>query len=166
MKNSTKILLLALAAIVLVSTVAVLIPRAARAHEGESTLVIADGYPRYPWVFSCQPNASGLNTVECGTNAPAGAALVIQNVSISAILSAPGAPVFIQVSTTVNGSPNVYNTTATPPATLVQLWASTPLTIYADPKASINILAVVPSSTFATSSDVAIFLEGYYVKLR
>jgi hypothetical protein len=84
MKNSAKIALVALAAIVLVSTVAVLTPRATHASATPAPIIILADAARIPWVTSCDATpASSSGYASCTTSAiPAGHEFVIQTVTI------------------------------------------------------------------------------------
>ncbi|MGO8734794.1 MAG: hypothetical protein ACLQVM_18615 [Terriglobia bacterium] len=82
MKNSTKMVLVALAAIVLLSTVAILTPRATHVLAAGPT-TITYNMPRNPWTSYCAPPAAPPNIyyTSCTITAPSGGELVIQMIS-------------------------------------------------------------------------------------
>jgi len=80
MKNLTKLVFLAVAAIALVSTVAVLIPRAVRAAVAQLVQDV-DSPPRNAWVGSCQMPAAAVSFNDCTIAAEPGQVITIQTVT-------------------------------------------------------------------------------------
>jgi hypothetical protein len=169
MKNSTKIVLVALAAIALVSTVAVLIPRAT--HVLAATTTLSATSPRTPWANYCAPIEGVLETyvASCTITAPSGGELVIQ--MISGFQFAPLAShLTAQVLTVVRGSPTAINWTTWLARPVVinghdlYDW-SYPITLYADPGSTITVQLVNQTTQPLplTSSNARITMVGYYV---
>jgi hypothetical protein len=69
MKNLTKAVLVVLAAVVLVSTVAVLTPRAVHALTAQLVQNV-DSPPRNPWAGSCTISNTGASTALCPIDTP------------------------------------------------------------------------------------------------
>lgn len=124
MKNSTKIVLVALAAILLVSTVAVLAPRATHANTTRPPITFSPTAERTPWVTGCLLQWASPGPF-CNTPpTPAGHEVVIQSLSFMAcdpeITLASGITqplLFPTIYTTTGGNTRVpWRTTIVPPS--------------------------------------------------
>ena len=165
MKNSTKIVLVGLAAIVLVSTFAVLTPR--------TTDVLASGpvsipynSTRTPWTSYCAPPAAPPNIyyTSCTITAPSGGELVIQ--LISGFQIAPD-PTLLTVGVATNLTAPVASwTTMLAPVDIqgndYYYW-SYPVTLYANPGTTITVTLVNQNGHPLTTLNARVALTGYYV---
>jgi hypothetical protein len=103
MKNLTKILLLVVSAIVVVSTAGVLTPRVVKAVT--ATLVQnVDSPARNAYLASCYI-ASGYSNTSCAFTTPAGKEVVIQTVSFTGATNVSITTLDLTVVTTINGQP-------------------------------------------------------------
>ena len=167
MKNSTKIVLVALAAIMLVSTVAVLTRRATHVL-ASGPVSIPYNSTRTPWTSYCAPPAAPPNIyyTSCTMTAPSGGELVIQMISGLQITPAPtrlqarvdtslGVLVWTTLLAPVNlpgvGSNNDY-----------YFW-SYPVSLYADPGTTITVTLVNENGRPLTTLEARVTLVGYYV---
>ena len=136
MKNAIKIALLALAAIVLVATVAVLAPRTSHAHTDSKTIAFSPTAARIPWVSTCVFNTLlDSYSTECTTPpTPGGFEVVIQTVIFNV------SPIIITSSTSPPLTPApVLGTTVT------TVTSGTPAVWTDRPSAARTIAAGVPS---------------------
>ena len=143
MKNSTKIVLVALAAIVLVSTVAVLTLRGTHVLATTYVQPISPTALRTPWSATCTPQTAGPGYSKCTIPAPANAALVIQ--SISALNTHAHNTRVMLVVTTMGGNTLMpwCITTApvhTSPGYYTYCWSELVM-LYADPGSTITVNA-------------------------
>jgi hypothetical protein len=141
MKNSTKIVLVALAAIVLVSTVAVLTLRGT--HVLAASYAIPPTALRTPWSATCTPQTAGPGYSQCTITAPANAALVIQTIS-AFNMHAHNTRVMLVVVTMGGNTPMPWYITTAPvhtsPGFYTYCWSEL-VTLYADPGSTITVSA-------------------------
>lgn len=174
MKNSTKIVLVALAAIVLVTTVAVLAPRAVHAVAVVATLVEdVDSPARHPWAATCSGAlVENYYAQRCTVAVPAGYEYVIQTISISGPpYATPSPPIYAYVSTSVGGV-TAWWQGISPTEALFQYEASyfiaewtASTTLYADPGTSIACNWAEFVTTPAYLGPPICYLTGYAVKI-
>jgi len=165
MKNSTKIILVALAAIVLVSTFGVLTRRTTHVLAAGPT-TITYNTPRNPWASYCAPPAAAPNIyyTSCTIVAPSGGELVIQ--LISGFQIAPD-PTLLTVGVTTNLTAPVPSwTTMLAPVDIqgndYYYW-SYPVTLYANPGTTITVNLVNQNGHPLTTLNSRVTLVGYYV---
>jgi hypothetical protein len=174
MKNSTKIVLVALAAIVLVSAVLVVIAPAV--HAGSATPVLSEPYPRYPWAASCTPISPGTPlayTLSCTVEVPPRYEVVIQTISITGpSLANPYPPILGSVTTTTGGQSALWQ--GSPPTGPLPLvggsiaeWSAS-TTLYGDPGTLITCTLVFPGYTFTAGKDyeASCNLSGYSIRTQ
>jgi archaellin len=168
MKNSTKMVLVALAAIVLVSTVAILTPRATHVLAAGPT-TITYNMPRKPWTSYCAPPAAPPNIyyTSCTITAPSGGELVIQMISGYQIAPVPTrlqAQVSTQVAPAIGPTINWF--TMLSPVDIqgsdYYYW-SYPVTLYADPGTTITVTLVNQNGHPLTTLNARVAMTGYYV---
>ena len=179
MKKSTKIVLVALAAILLVSTVAVLAPRATHANTTPQPITFSPTADRIPWVTACGPKLvpDGLFCVTPPT--PAGYEVVIQSLSFMAcdpeinLASGITQPLlFPRLNTTTGGNPNAIWVTTLVPPLLSGNYYSAQFTfqtnIYVDPDTNIGVWLGFDSATgtIVSYGPASAILQGYAVKLE
>jgi hypothetical protein len=163
MKNLTRIVLIALAAAVLVSTVAVLTRRAVHAT---SYTVDPTGL-RTPWTANCALVSSDDSVVaSCSVTAPKGAELVIQTVSFSVITTTPSTVLMESVVSTAHAGTDLWIgqtvSTADRVAGLYRSFNNASTTLYADPGTSVTC-NLEEDTHVDFSSQQACYLSGYYV---
>jgi len=170
MKNSTKVVLVALAATGLVITVAVLRPRGVHALP----TAVNPTSPRTPWSGSCttSPTFEPLVATCNITTVPADAELVVTNISFSDTTSTPSATVCGFLYTTSGGLTDVdpwmncsESTREMIPfsssAGQFGVFLTTPATFYVDPGAVIHFVVEAHHQANLVGT-VTVF--GYYVE--
>jgi hypothetical protein len=170
MKNSTKIVLAALAAIVLVSTFAFLTRRRTHALAAGPVPIPYNG-ARYPWTSYCAPLSPSPATynASCTFTAPSGGELVIQMISGYQIAPVPTrlqAQVSTQVAPAIGPTINWF--TMLSPVDIqgsdYYYW-SYPVTLYADPGTTITVTLVNQNGHPITTLNARVTMTGYYVTL-
>jgi len=167
MKNLTRIVLVALAAIGLVLTVAVLSPRRTRAS---APMTVDPTSPRTPWSGSCSliPSSATPAAASCIiTNVPTNAELVIESEVFNAQTPEPDTIESFSVNSTEAGVGTEvwYGSTASTPSLVDGLYVirlTTAIPFYADPGTNIQCGAIAPHHA-AFTVPPAITLTGYYV---
>jgi hypothetical protein len=170
MKNSTKIVLAALAGAVLVSTVACTTTTKTAAQPvtpASSPIPITSTSARNPWADNCTLTYSATNNdATCTITVPSTQEIVIQMVS-GQLLYPPPSQLSTKVSTTTGGNTALWYAVVppitTPAGSDEYIW-STPVTLYADPGTS--IVVTVKNISGALLSDPTgdgVTLVGYYV---
>jgi len=168
MKNLTKIVLLALAGAMVVSTVAC--PTTSKVHAltpAQSPIPITANSARNPWADSCTLSYSATNDdATCTIPVPGTEEIVIQTVSGQQLRPAPS-QLTTKVSTTSGGNPALWYTIPTPVSTPAgsdeYLWSS-PVTLYADPGSSIVVTVTnITGSLSSAPAGNGVTLVGYYV---
>jgi len=179
MKNSIKIVLVALAAIVLVSTVAVLTPRTIRAKTS-TTVTISPTADRIPWASTCvlpTPNSGAVNTTCQTATVPAGYEFVVQSVTFDANeildLNLPLTPVWVPRVETTGGGSSMRWTTQVPdviglpsPTDFYGFDISSPTALYADPGTTPTCLLLTYDANYGGTGGASCTLSGYLVKLE
>ncbi len=182
MKISTKIALIVLAVIVLVSTVAVLTPRATHANANSTLNAIAADATRIPWSTSCTLSTPGLYLDgECqpATPTPAGFDVVVQSITfwcpsleMTPLTTAP--PVWITRLAHQTGG-NYMEWAEQFPAAILSPYGygferSFPVTLYLDPETiptcmlgAWNVTAVAAPA--GQQDNISCYLEGYAVPI-
>jgi hypothetical protein len=102
MKNLTKAVLVVLAAVVLVSTVAVLTPRAVHALTAQLVQNV-DSPPRNPWTGTCSISYTNYGSSVCYIATPPGYEVTIQTVTFSGTSSLRYEQVTLTLTTTTAG---------------------------------------------------------------
>ena len=165
MKNLTRIVLLALAAAVLVLTVAVLTPRKAHA----TGMTTDPTLPRTPWSGTCNliPTSATSAAATCNiTTVPSNAELVIQSEVFNAITSDADTPELPSITATTGGvGTEVWFASATSTSVLVDgkyvIHLTQAIPFYADAGSVILCGAIVPHHGDFVSQTIT--LSGYYV---
>jgi hypothetical protein len=166
MKNFRKIVFAVLAAIVLVSTVAVLTPRAVHALAAQLVQDV-DSPPRNPWTASCATANTTTNVAYCIISAVPGYEITVQTVTVQGYTSELHEHVILQLVTTTGGNYEFWNNqlgyVITQPEQLpLELpgytgtnqhnYVSTqPVTLYVDP--------TNPSTVPPTTNTIAVYFQ-------
>lgn len=162
MKNSTKIVLVTLAAIVLVSTVAVLRPRVVHA----TSYTVNPTGARTPVTVYCVPEPTDHSNVAiCSILNTSGAEIVIQTVSFTVNTTGPNTPVLEQVNTVNNEFLGIWLGESITFRALVSggyyATTSSQTTLYSDP--GTNISCIVTLDHHSDFANQQCTLVGYYV---
>ena len=170
MKNLDRIVLIALAGAVLVSTVSCQTTSKVHAQPvtpASSPIPITASSARNPWAETCAFSYSATNDeATCTITAPGTEEIVIQTVSGQQLRSAPS-QLTTKVSTTSGGSTALWYTVSAPTTNAAgtdeYLW-SFPVTLYADPGTSIVVTVTnITGSLLAVPAGNGVTLVGYYV---
>ena len=168
MRNSTRLVLMALAGAMLVSTVACITTTKAPAHpSAQAPISITASSTLNPWADSCTLSYStATDSATCTISVPDNEEIVIQTISGQELRPAPS-QLSTKVSTTSGGYPafwyNLPTPVSTPAGVDEYLWSS-PVTLYADPGSSIVVTVTnVTGTLLAAPGGNGITLVGYYV---
>ncbi len=170
MRNVSKIVLVALAAIVLVSGVAVLTPRAV--HAVVATFVRdVDNAARHPWASTCGFTASASSGNSCDITVPSNVEVVLQMVDISALADKANVELSSYL-TLYSGGTEVFlypiRTTADPTSSLATQAAFTLsglIQVYADPSSTITCGMSTKNANPITTLQGSCTVSGYMVTL-
>ena len=168
MKNLHKIVLTALTAIVLVSCVAVLTPRAV--HAVVATLVRdVDNPGRHPFSYYCGISSSSSQT-SCTIPVPVNEEWVIQNLGCQASSDPVNKTLITEIYTTVGLANDAYHaSTATDTGfgetAQAQYNTGLSLTLYADPSTNILVQFTTKAPNPIDGLIGKCFLTGYSVSL-
>jgi hypothetical protein len=167
MKRVAKIVLVALMALVLVSGVAMLTPRAA--HAVVATFVRdVDNAARHPWAGTCSSSSNGF-FADCKITVPPNVEVVIQTLSFLGGSDSANKIARFTLTTTTGGTPSTFYFFQKDNASLAPFDSSYSqnfhLTAYADPSSVIDV--VTQTSDLNPTSGVIIIanLQGYTVSL-
>ncbi len=184
MKNSTKTIFVLLGAVVLVSIVAILIPRATHAIPTPTSqpLTFSPIEGRIPWSTSCILSTPGLYLPgECqpDTPTPAGYEILIQTItlwcpSLELTSLTGGPPVWITKLVHISGGNYMEWSDQFPAAILSPsgygFERSAAVTLYQDPgqplTCSLNVWNVTAVTPPGGQNNITCFLEGYAVALH
>jgi len=169
MKNLTKILLTALTAIVLVSGVAVLTPRAV--HAVVATFVRdVDNGARHPWSSSCG-STSNTAHAQCSIVIPASEEVVIQQAYVLDSSDSVNKITSNDIELTTGGNPNAAqlylaaDVTRTDFPTQSFLSGQITSTLYADPGSTVTVYVKTANANPVIGLNVSLTLSGYTVSL-
>ena len=127
---------------------------------------VLDVASKHPFSASCSSNLTNVdNFNECLIAVPAGKMLVIQTVSVHAVVN-PGVRVAHQVFTTLNGGSSNFIWVNVPfggtdPGGFDELQQSQQAVAYADPASNISCSALY--TAFATTNELDCTIYGYLV---
>ena len=171
MKPLAKLGYLAAACALLVTTFAIIGPRAVRAVAA-ALIRDTDNPARHPWAASCEPSiGTHSNSLSCNITAPSEEEVVIQNESFGAFNEADpdNKTALYSVSSATVGGLSVVNILGTDvgdgqPASSDLVGTGTG-TMYADLGTTITCSAVTPHPNPTTGLEFTCSLSGYYVTL-
>lgn len=164
MKAIAKLGYLAAACALLVTTLAIVGPRAV--HAVVATLVRdTDNAARHPWTGACSPTAAG-QLISCTIAVPSGEEVVIQQVNLQGNADPRTTTVVGGVLATGGGNPEVWSSSPGPDLGFLQpanayFNVTGAAAMYADPGS--NITCQFLSKTNITTATC--FIAGYYVTL-
>jgi len=171
MKNLTKIVLTALTAIVLVSGVAVLTPRAV--HAVVATFVRdVDNGARHPWSSTCSSSAySSTARAQCSIVIPAGEEVVIQQAYVEDTSDTANKVASNTITLTTGGNPNWAQLYLAADVTRTDLVIQSAFagqitsTLYADPGSTVTVYVSTANANPVAGLGVMLTLSGYTVSL-
>jgi hypothetical protein len=171
MKNLTKIIFVVLAAAVVVSTVAILTPRAVRAAVA-MLIQDVDSPPRNPWSASCTIPTSSSDFAGCVIPSKSGQEITIQTLTFQGFTSTKNTHLVIDLSANIAGNLIYWYRQIdqvmlqSDPAHSNPYAYSTPLTFYADPSGGIIVsIRTNSDNPEGTGMGGVVSLVGYTVNL-